>query len=449
MITLLWIATLGSLALYALALATGFLRIERDPFFLAVAAQAFVYLHLAPSLAATQLPAETQSIYTTVEWLALLMLELPSVAVYGLLLRARSGPQRPSAGWSLSPTRSLLFALGACALAVGYLYVSLANGLLYRRIGLEIAAMQMNLGLVAFSVYRYFIELGPFLVGTAIVARRLAPAGNGPSDAVLRFALGIVTATYLLYALVNSRLAGVLLVVLVFGLFLTTRREGGVSFTSLAVGLTLATFASLYAIRVVSTVRDAFAAGRPVLDPAYLWPFQSIGQNDDSVIWRLNGIDLIAQVAPSIAHEGPALGAAWLPPLLVSLDPLLRTDATTSLKLAGLTTAKTFLMARYAGSVVTDTYSCMLSDAYGNFGNASFLAVGLTLALLMGLATRALHLSRSPARILVAVFVVSRVLPFEQEFASLLFGWWKLVPVVVLVLCVGPLVSRPALPAPA
>ena len=101
------------------------------------------------------------------------------------------------------------------------------------------------------------------------------------------------------------------------------------------------------------------------------------------------------------------------------------------------------------GSVVTDTYSCMLSDAYGNFGNASFLAVGLTLALLMGLATRALHLSRSPARILVAVFVVSRVLPFEQEFASLLFGWWKLVPVVVLVLCVGPLVSRPALPAPA
>jgi len=41
--------------------------------------------------------------------------------------------------------------------------------------------------------------------------------------------------------------------------------------------------------------------------------------------------------------------------------------------------------------------------------------------------------------LLLAVFAMTRLLPFEQEFESLLFGWYKLIPFVLAVLLVYPL----------
>jgi hypothetical protein len=41
--------------------------------------------------------------------------------------------------------------------------------------------------------------------------------------------------------------------------------------------------------------------------------------------------------------------------------------------------------------------------------------------------------------VVLACFVLSRILPFEQEFATLLFGWFKLVPLVGAVLLINPL----------
>jgi hypothetical protein len=38
-----------------------------------------------------------------------------------------------------------------------------------------------------------------------------------------------------------------------------------------------------------------------------------------------------------------------------------------------------------------------------------------------------------------AAFAITRALPFEQEFESILFGWYKLVPFVLFALAVYPL----------
>jgi hypothetical protein len=53
-----------------------------------------------------------------------------------------------------------------------------------------------------------------------------------------------------------------------------------------------------------------------------------------------------------------------------------------------------------------------------------------------------LRWSAAPAAVVFAAFAITRVLPFEQEFESLLFGWYKLVPFVLVALLFYPLRRR-------
>jgi Na+/proline symporter len=76
---------------------------------------------------------------------------------------------------------------------------------------------------------------------------------------------------------------------------------------------------------------------------------------------------------------------------------------------------------------------------YGNFSIYGFLLPAVLLGIVLARATAALRWSASPAAIVFAAFAMTRVLPFEQEFGSLLFGWYKLVPFVLVALLFYPL----------
>ncbi len=446
-----WLALAWAVGLPVLALAAGALEVRRDAFLLIVYAQAVVYVHVAPTLAAADVNSATQSTYASLQWYALGCFELPFLVIYAwtrarFARRSAGGPPRE---FVMSPVRTVLFCAVVLSFALGYYIVAVREGLVYRRLGEGIAELQLNMDFTDLLFYRTFMELGPYFMCILLLVVRVRPRGG---DAV-RLASGALVATaimYFGYALINSRLTAVITLAALVGIYQLTGDLTRRLKPATVVGIALSVFAAAYMVRVVENVRSSFARGGSLFDPANLLPGGSgEAAQDDSMRWRLNGLDLIATISGNVASQGPALGTAWAAPLVVSLDPIVRTALTVEMKRAALTTSKSLLLLRYAGVSRTDYYSCMLSDAYGNFAVAGFGLVALVMGTLLAWATATVAGGASPAKLFVAAFVLTRLLPFEQEFASVLFGWFKLAPFVVLCCLVNPLRRRTRVPVSA
>jgi hypothetical protein len=242
------------------------------------------------------------------------------------------------------------------------------------------------------------------------------------------------------YAIVNSRLTALMTLAILYAIVnVTSDGRRRINFGAM-VGTVLLAFAGLYTLRVVANVRLSVSNGDGVFALQNFLPIATRpGQLDDTLRWRLNGVDLIAIIADNVEAQGPALGTAWAVPFVLSLDPIVRTPFTVEAKRANLTAAKTWLLLRYGGVAKTDYYSCMLSDAYGNFSVYGFLLAALVLGPILAYSTAALRWSAAPVGLVFAAFAITRIMPFEQEFESILFGWYKLIPFVLVALAVYPL----------
>ena len=300
---------------------------------------------------------------------------------------------------------------------------------------------QLDLPLVELAFYRGFMEFAPFLAIFALVVLRVARPPQAWMRSLWLASFFFSGAVYGLHVLVNSRVWGVLFVTALGGLILLTGREARRLRPERGVLVLLLGLIGLYQLQVTENVRERIASGGSALDPANLLIGQRSSVAEDGYTWRLNGVDLMALIADNVEAQGPALGRAWAVPLLLSLDPIVRTDATEQLKRAALTTSKSFLLLQYAGIAQMDYYSCMLTDAYGNFGVLGFLAVALVLATICALVTTGIRTAAGPTVLVFSCFALSRVLPFEQEFSALLFGWIKLAPVVLAVTVCNPLAA--------
>jgi hypothetical protein len=432
--------SLWAMLLPVIGIALGLIRPRRDMFFLLVYAQSVIYVDLAPLFVLDEIPAATQERYRWVQAWALVLFQLPFVAIYAARMRKKAPDQPLARTFVLSSPHLALFCAGIVVLALGYWFVAINNGLIYRRLSEDLAGVQIAMSLPEFAVYRVFIELGQFLLAAMVLVYRLHPTATVRDKAVLQGAIVITFFSYLGYTLINSRLNVLTLFAMLFAVWNLTQvrrvafRVGGV--LAVVVGMGVA----VYSVRVVENVRYSFQTGGNLFDPRNLLPMANhVGINQDELRWRLNGVDLMALIADNVETQGPAMGTSWAGPLLVSLDPVVRTPFTLDMKLAGLTTAKSFLLLRYGGIAKTDHYNCMLSDAYGNFSIWGFLLVAIVLGMLLSWATATVATSTAPMFIAAAMFVLIKVLPFEQEFGNLMFGWFKLAPFAVLIIVLFPL----------
>ncbi len=437
--TELWIASGAAVILPLVALLAGVLRWPRDFFLGVLYAQALAYLFVAPSLAAADLPTNTQGRYAYFLWWALPLFCLPFLICYRIVLARYERKWSGLRQFTVRPTASVLFVSGSALLAFGWLWVALTRNLLYRRLGAEgIAGAQLDLSLLEFGLYRAFMEYAPFLAIFALAVLRIGQP-VGWVRHLWRVGLALTGTLYGLNVLINSRLSGVLFLAALVGVYLVTAPETRRIRPERAILGLMTVLAALYVVRVSENIRERISNGGSAFDVGNLNPGGKVGGGEEGYQLRLNGIDLIALIADNVEAQGPAYGSAWAVPLLLQADPLFRTELTEQMKRAALTTAKSFLLLQYAGIAEPDYYSCMISDAYGNLGLPGFLAVALLLALTCAFATAGLRRGTSPAVLLIACFVLSRILPFEQEFSGILFGWLKLMPLVIAVLLLNPL----------
>ncbi len=438
-----WLITLWAALVPILALAFRQLEIRRDTFFLLVYVQTLIYVDVAPVLVTPDVNDATIGRYTWIQGWALLLFQIPLLFIYCVMIRRRRRALPNERVFRMSPSRLAVFIAGSSAFGVAYFIVAASYGLLYRRLSEELSIIQLSMSLFEFAIYRAFIELGPFLMAVQLLLLR-TQTQMAPRLRLWAWAgLLATSALFMAYALINSRLAAVMTLATMYGIVnVTSQRTRRLSVRAiLGTGVLLA--GGLYAMRVVANVRLSSGSGGSIFALSNFLPVASReGQADDTLRWRLNGVDLISIIADNVEAQGPALGSAWAVPFVLSLDPIVRTPFTVAAKRANLTTAKSWLLLRYGGVSKTDYYSCMLSDAYGNFSIYGFLFAALILGVVLAIATAALQWSAAPASIVFAAFAITRALPFEQEFESLLFGWYKLVPFVLVALLVYPLRRR-------
>ena len=435
-----WMIALWAVLIPSAALVTGWLQARRDIFLLFVYGQSLIYINVAPILASQDVNSAMQTRYAWVQAWVLALFQLPLVVVYGLVLRRRKRVQPVERTFRVS-ARRLVILIAACVIhGVAYFVIAAKYGLLYRRLSDQLATIQLSMSLVEFALYRSFIELGPFLVAAQLLLLRAA-APMSPRLRLMAWSGVIVTAALFFgYAIVNTRLVAMVTIAILFGVVSVTTRVRRISLIAVASTL-IACVGGLYSIQVVNRVRSAFANGGSIFAVENFIPIGTGGDAtpDDQYRWRLNGIDLIAMIADNVESQGPALGSAWVVPFVLSLDPIVRTPFSVDAKRAGFTTAKTWLMLRYAGVAKEDYYSCLLSDAYGNFTVYGFFLSAVIVGVVLAVATAALCWSPAPAALVFALFALTRILPFELGLESLLFGWFKLVPFVLAFLIIYPL----------
>jgi hypothetical protein len=435
-----WLIATWAAIVPVVGLACGRLKLGRDTFILLVYVQTLIYIDIAPTFASVDVNSAMSDRYVWVQLWALLLFQIPLIVTYAVTLKRRERVLPAARSFRMSPVLLSLFIAGSVALGIAYFDVAAEYGLTYRRLAEELATIQLSMGLVPFGIYRTFIELGPFLMAVQFLILRVQTDMSRGLRTWAWIGFGLTTALYLSYAIINSRLVALTTLATIYGIANVTAKTQRKVGLRAAMGMVVLGMSGLYVLRVVSNVRLAFASGDSIFAIENFLPVASRqGQDDDTLRWRLNGVDLIAIIADNVEAQGPAMGGAWAVPFVLSLDPIVRTPFSVTAKAANLTSAKSWLLLRYSGVGKTDYYSCMLTDAYGNFSIYGFLLPALVLGIILARATAAMRWSAKPAAIVVAAFVITRALPFEQEFGTLLYAWLKLLPFVLVALVFYPL----------
>ena len=132
------------------------------------------------------------------------------------------------------------------------------------------------------------------------------------------------------------------------------------------------------------------------------------------------------------------LPRAWKTPAALIVLPVIDPAKARAYKLAYDITAKNYLMRHYTDLPDTDHVSCILTDAYGNFGLLGFVLVGAILGSAFGFGIRNLQRPSHPALAIIALFAISHLFQFEQEFVTALLLWVKELPVLLGMLLLNP-----------
>jgi hypothetical protein len=172
---------------------------------------------------------------------------------------------------------------------------------------------------------------------------------------------------------------------------------------------------------------------------------------EEGFIRRLDCVDLIQRMEPSLARSGYEFGAAWRVPAFIALTQFVAPSASEEYKRTARTTAKSYLLERHTELDPGDYYSCALTDLFGNFGIAGFPFGAGVLGLAFVVTRRVM---RGGVPILgnhgywIGLLLVAHLLSFEQESATFLFGWIRYLPAAVAVFLINPVTvsgNRPAL----
>ena len=479
--TTLLLSSVAAAALPLALLAGGWLQLRRDFLFFGIYLQGLLYVHVGPYLYARAHPPPTLDAYRSFALSALPLFDAALLIAYVLVLGWRRAPVRfaPSERLELRDRHFKLLVFALLAFALTFWCVAWSAGLMYRRIGVNIlVSQQLNLPFASFFVYRLYIESLRYVIAVVVLGLVLGGRRLGwPASAA---ALTILLSAYV-YLVINSRIDLALNLIVGLGVWSFFWRGRGLFWPRFAGACAVAAVLLLYSISTTERIRIGYARNWSVEWRAFVpgmrmekratargraepvagsteaeveaeaearasvaasRPLLLAAPVEMPMSLRLNGLDLMARMRPELEARGYAWGRAWEVPAALVFLPVVNPRKAREYKLRWDLAAKNYLMREYTEMEDLDYVSCMLTDAYGNFGHAGILAVGLFLGAACALAARMMAAAPRAALVLVALFAVCHIFQFEQEFISALLFWVKKLPLLLGVLLIAPLGIR-------
>jgi len=383
----------------------------------------------------------------------------------------------------------LLFFAAAFVFCCGFLYVSISNDLFFRRIGFEgLVRNSLAMPLADRAIHRTFMEVAVTVV-CAGLAVLLSSIRFGSSRWIVCAALWLGTLLpYFAFVLINNRFQlGILELCLVLTvLYIRPGLLGGfLPFSALIACLIIFTW---FSIRVAENIRqEIYLTG--CIDVRALNPFEtayhlydahvaqgvcrgvsfkkaqikdlvkegeskekSKGTTGKSVVdhyhealrlaidsevkrplvERLNGLALMADITGPAATKGWGMGRFWSNSVLLYYYYFFDREKYLSIKTGLATNPKVYEVNYYLGEKIKDRESSVLSDIYGNFSFPGILFAGVFVGCLIGFSQKVLLRSRNVGLVVLALFVLERVLYAEKEFITLVLDLIKFSPVVLI-----------------
>lgn len=432
---------LCTLALPLFLLITKRLNLRSDAVLLTVYIQVVIYMCVMPlvSLADGDVPVMYDDYYTLVSVATLVLFTVPLILSY-LYVRRRTARKRDLQSQSVvtGPSRLLVFAGIATLWSVAYVVLLAANGLIFRRIGFDgLVAAYGDLPGWQFVVIRGFDRVGAPMAALLLLA---LVRYRGPGRAALVASCVTTAGSTLLVIGINSRL-GSILDVLTIGLpvvLLTrpSRRRRSVTLTAIG-----GTIVALYLVGTATNVRADF--GTVGLDIQQFNPFYHAASTGETpVATRLNCIDLMARITPTALDQGFSWGSSWVPAVVSSAGPFISAEAAQAYKQTLSTTAKYYLMRRYANLALPDYPSCALTDAYGNLGPFGLPLAAVSFGTIAALAAAWITRPIRAWQVVAGIFLLADVIYFEGEFIGLGIRFVQELPFILALVVISPLVVR-------
>ena len=140
----------------------------------------------------------------------------------------------------------------------------------------------------------------------------------------------------------------------------------------------------------------------------------------------------MADITGPAATKGWGMGRFWSNSVLLYYYYFFDREKYLSIKTGLATNPKVYEVNYYLGEKIKDRESSVLSDIYGNFSFPGILFAGVFVGCLIGFSQKVLLRSRNVGLVVLALFVLERVLYAEKEFITLVLDLIKFSPVVLI-----------------
>ena len=437
------------LALAAAAVLAGLLPLRKNILFYFLLAQVIVYCFAAPTYVvfADQLAGTELGNWYLYTQILCLTVFVPVMTITYLSTRQQTGTRVHPTTLTVESKRLSPFMLLSCGGTVLYIALLAFYGLLFRRIGHNaLAAAYLNLPTLAFAYIRIFDRLLLALVLVNYLAYRYSPGGS--QKYLCRISFATTMFAQLAVAGINSRFE----LINTFSLLAIVHLLNGGSDSRrktlrLPLGAVIAGGLLVAGLFFTMKFREHWqgtVAG--TLHSAMTSASESSEEIKDGlfrVASRLDGIDLVARMGPTLQTQGLSWGRSWYPSFLATFGFLWDAEGARDVKADLATTPKYYLMYEYAGITSPDYQSCVLTDAYGNFGVAGILLAAIVIGAIAGTASRYMVAPPSRLFLLLSIAGLQVVSQFEASLLTLLaFAWARQLPSLFVLLLSCPLRPR-------
>jgi len=421
-------------------LGRGKLKVKRDFFFIFFVFQGITYLFIIPSI--TNLYIQEKHLdYMKYQILILFFFFIPMILIYRLLvLKVKYRSVKENIIWR---KKGLVFSLFLLFFEILFVLKTIDLGLIFKRIGTYgLAARQASLNLVDLFITRsHDLAILPIL-GYLIYIQVRYKSGKNISrrtKRILLIPLIICGAVYLVYVMINSRGMLIISSVFIYGVWVVFSDVKSIKIIRRSLGISLLV---IFGVILVSNIRYYIGSGdsfMKIFNPLYSFRRLDPSENKKQWLHRLDGIALIYKFDEGgLTSSGYELGAAWKTSAIVTVTQFVAPDISRKYKILARTTPKSYLIEKYTDLDPGDFPSCMLTDAYGNFGVLGFFFAAIFSSCCFAVLSRLLLKGKSQG-VLIAMFFGAHLMIFERSFFYYILGWIKLLPILFILLVVNPI----------